>query len=328
MDAKSWGRGETLPRMVLFAALVIVALAFLLVPLALPAAGALDAALKLGSLGLLVLAATVYLLAPLFSAHQRAKAREAYGTHRDVLANLIAAVVWGSFVFLPLLLIVLAVAEHWQAGPLAVLSAAFGRVQQLGPLLVFLALVGLDIAIFLVIYLRLLRTGATTARDLGCTGVRFSQNLKLGAVGWLGILAVSLAFGQLFSQLGWRSAQAQQLELGAATPDIFWLIFLAGAVLAPLAEESFFRGYVFHSYLVDKGPLWAYAISTLVFAVLHLSPTTSLGSNLALFLPVCVMAFILAGLFQRSGSLVPNVVAHALNNAFGLLFLYYFPGGA
>jgi membrane protease YdiL (CAAX protease family) len=74
---------------------------------------------------------------------------------------------------------------------------------------------------------------------------------------------------------------------------------------------------VFRAYLVAKGPVKAYIISALLFAILHL--------NLPAFIPTFAIGLILAFLYHRSGSLVPSIVAHALNNGFALTALYFVP---
>ena len=65
-----------------------------------------------------------------------------------------------------------------------------------------------------------------------------------------------------------------------------WLVFLhemaAGGILAPIAEELYFRGYVFRSYLQTRSPWVAYGATSLLFATLHL--------NLPALLPILSVA--------------------------------------
>ena len=70
--------------------------------------------------------------------------------------------------------------------------------------------------------------------------------------------------------------------------------------------------------------LWAtilfVSITTLILrAGLAIAPS----KWLALFLPICATGLVLAAVYHRTGSLVPGIIAHALNNAtaFAVLFL-------
>ena len=93
--------------------------------------------------------------------------------------------------------------------------------------------------------------------------------------------------------------------------------FLAAAVLAPIAEEIYFRGYVFRAYVAQKGPLQAYLFSSVLFAVVHL--------NWQAFVPIFVVGLFLGFLYQRTGSVLPGIIAHAFNNAVAFTVLYFAP---
>jgi membrane protease YdiL (CAAX protease family) len=91
-------------------------------------------------------------------------------------------------------------------------------------------------------------------------------------------------------------------------------------VLAPLAEEIFFRGYVFRAMSARKGYARGLVYSSMLFGLVHF--------NLAAFLPLTVGAVLLAVSYRRSGSLWTPIVAHALNNAFAFTLLTFFPGAS
>ena len=76
----------------------------------------------------------------------------------------------------------------------------------------------------------------------------------------------------------------------------------------------FFRGYVFRTFARDRGRVWAYTYSAALFSVTH--------ANLSAAVPIFVLGLMLAYIFERSGSLIPGIVAHGVNNAiaFGLLY--------
>jgi membrane protease YdiL (CAAX protease family) len=86
-----------------------------------------------------------------------------------------------------------------------------------------------------------------------------------------------------------------------------WLLLLVvGAILPGICEEALFRGAIF-GVLQRKTPTRAITISALLFAVYHLSPWN--------LLPAFFLGVLLGKLRERTGSIVPGMVAHACSNA-------------
>lgn len=91
------------------------------------------------------------------------------------------------------------------------------------------------------------------------------------------------------------------------------LVFLAGAVVAPIVEETFFRG-VLYSAFRGKLRVWpSVLLTSLVFASIHPLP----GG----FLPIFTLACVLGLLRERSGSVLPGMVCHGLFNFVQLLLV-------
>ena len=83
--------------------------------------------------------------------------------------------------------------------------------------------------------------------------------------------------------------------------------FHALAVVTPVTEEVFFRGFVFLGLVPRFGVGWAMVASAAVFSLSHLT--------VGVFIPIFVTGLLLAWLYQRTGSLWPSIVAHAGQNA-------------
>jgi membrane protease YdiL (CAAX protease family) len=81
---------------------------------------------------------------------------------------------------------------------------------------------------------------------------------------------------------------------------------LLGCVVAPVAEETIFRGYIYGVLKRYTGGLTAGVISAGMFAAMHLS----VSSLPALF--VLALCFTLA--YEATGSLLVNILMHALFN--------------
>jgi len=101
----------------------------------------------------------------------------------------------------------------------------------------------------------------------------------------------------------------KQLERAVVeTPLALSLIVLA---LAPaISEELVFRGVLTRSLAARRGWLGV-VVSALVFSLYHLEPPHMLG--------VLPLGLALGVLAVRSGSIVPGMIAHFLNNAIVLL---------
>ena len=99
-----------------------------------------------------------------------------------------------------------------------------------------------------------------------------------------------------------------------------WFFFV-GAVLAPIVEEIFFRGFVFQGFRQKYGWVNSMLLSSAIFAAAHLDPVA--------LIPTFILGCLLAYMFQRSNSIWPGVILHFLVNAFSLCAAYVltqFPG--
>ena len=147
-------------------------------------------------------------------------------------------------------------------------------------------------------------------RRLGFRDFRWSH-LRLAGLMVLAYLAFAVvAAGVLDALFGYTPEQEElsetlDLEL---TPVAVVALYLSACLMAPLTEETFFRGFVFAGIRARYG-FWAGAIvSGLIFGAVH----AGTGPAAIPFLAVLGGAF--AYLYERSGSLWPAVIAHALNN--------------
>jgi membrane protease YdiL (CAAX protease family) len=103
-------------------------------------------------------------------------------------------------------------------------------------------------------------------------------------------------------------------ELGVGNPSIviavLAVVMIAG--FAPIAEELFFRGFLFAG-LRARWSLWPAAlVSGLIFGLVH-APT-----GITTVVPLATLGFALCWLYDRTGSLWPCVIAHMINNGLAL----------
>jgi membrane protease YdiL (CAAX protease family) len=121
---------------------------------------------------------------------------------------------------------------------------------------------------------------------------------------WVAILGVSPDDTKLPDELGVKDS----------TYALLAVAFLV-AVVAPMAEEFFFRGFFYGALRNWKGPWPAAVLTGLVFGAIHLG-----SAEAAFLLPLGFFGFSLCLLRERTGSLYPGIALHCMNNslAFGV----------
>jgi len=146
------------------------------------------------------------------------------------------------------------------------------------------------------------------------TSLRHSAMLAAAA------LVCSLGFAQLYTMaalaLGWDFLMPPEIPDGLLLPG-GWVVFsaLTLAVWTPIAEETFFRGFILRGFSNRWRLAPALVASAAVFAALHLAP--------ALLLPVFFTGLLLGWLYHRTGSLWPCVAVHAAQNLLAVLSAWF-----
>lgn len=130
---------------------------------------------------------------------------------------------------------------------------------------------------------------------------------KMVVFGTLGALAVSIGV----SQLGIEPEGVKEALNVARDPALFTASLVVMALLAPLAEETVFRGLLYGWLDARWGATVAWAISSLLFAAAHAEP-----AHIVLVLPLGLWFGFLR---WRSGSLWPSLVAHVINNGMAVV---------
>lgn len=98
--------------------------------------------------------------------------------------------------------------------------------------------------------------------------------------------------------------------LGSTTALSFILNLILAGILAPLLEETLFRGVIFGGLQTYFGKWTSAVLSAAFFSVLHLQ---AYG-----FIPRFVLGLMLAYLYDKYKSIYPSVALHSLNNIVAL----------
>jgi membrane protease YdiL (CAAX protease family) len=265
---------------------------------------------------------------------------------------------WALFDLVMIGVIALALGEGFRYGGLV----PDGKLEELAlarkeSLIALNAGVSLTIALASVVWL-LLRAGAR-GRDLGASWQTLANDLRLGVIGFV-MLAPPVYGLQGLLVMFWKESKHPIVELFKAAPEVrlFVLLLFSAVVIAPLFEELMFRAvlqgflekaFAFRGNVVElligdsdrqtlpssaidpRFPIgnpqldqpelrglaaWLpIAISSGIFALLHYSH----GPD---WVPLLLLAAGMGYLYQRTHSIVPSLVVHALLNAMSMWGLW------
>jgi membrane protease YdiL (CAAX protease family) len=151
------------------------------------------------------------------------------------------------------------------------------------------------------------RGASSPGEVLARLGVR---TFKLSALKWMAAaVGVYLVLGGLYSQLIVEPHQEDIAKGFGALPFQILLIVLA----APISEEVCFRGMLFGGLREKLPRIGAALLSGLIFGGLHaITGVTAVP-------PLILFGFLLALLYEKTGSIVPGILLHVLNNSVALL---------
>ncbi len=102
-------------------------------------------------------------------------------------------------------------------------------------------------------------------------------------------------------------------DWGSSSIDVAFL-FLSVAIVTPIAEELFFRGYVLDAINRKHGDWTAIIWSAILFALVHVDPFT-MGQ-------VFMGGIIYGWIRMRTGSLLPSIACHMMWNMLALVVTY------
>ena len=136
------------------------------------------------------------------------------------------------------------------------------------------------------------------------------------SVGWAAAAAVAFYLFAFVWSIAVGITENDDLaeELGAED-STFSLVGVALLVLiaAPITEELFFRGFAFPAMSKALGWVGGAIATGFFFGIIHI-----LGTDIEFIPPLMVFGFLLCVLYRLTGSILPCIGLHALNNAVAL----------
>lgn len=160
----------------------------------------------------------------------------------------------------------------------------------------------------------------TTQTDIGLTRLPSWMDIILTPAGAVAYLIVTATFSavamSLFPELDLNEAQDVGFKAMAMQYQYF-LAFLTLVVIAPLAEEILFRGYLYGK-LRKHVPLWlAMLVTSGLFGAFHGQWNVAIDTF--------ALSLVLCSLREVTGSIWAGVLLHMLKNGIAFYFLFINP---
>ena len=135
--------------------------------------------------------------------------------------------------------------------------------------------------------------------------------LFLPVAALLGSLAFAGVYSGVLTLAGGEDLLPESLpeEIALEGPAVIGS-FAVIALWGPLAEEVFFRGFIFAGLVRRLGVRRAALLSSVIFALVHSDPRV--------MVPIFVTGMLLAWLYYKTGSIWSSFAAHSMQNALAL----------
>jgi membrane protease YdiL (CAAX protease family) len=148
---------------------------------------------------------------------------------------------------------------------------------------------------------------------LGFSGMAWRNHFRAAAGGTWIAMTVMVVTWPICQHMGWLDNRDAWRFVGESWP----VALFYGCLLAPLTEELVFRGFLFSAFAKRWPAGRAALFSSLIFAGVH-------GYSLVGFVVVVGYGMLFCGLYRRTGSLWPGMLAHAMINSVLLVEQFVF----
>lgn len=172
------------------------------------------------------------------------------------------------------------------------------------------------LALCILIPAKLAKKLRTTREELGLTGLPTWTDLGLAPIAFVVYLLGAAVLTSLFSIFPWFVIdQAQNTGFSDlfSAPDRI-VAFISLAIIAPIAEEIIFRGWLYGKLRAKLSMPTAMLLVSILFGVLH--GQWNVGVN------VFAMSLVLCGLREITGTIWSGIILHMIKNGIAFYLLY------
>jgi uncharacterized protein len=151
-------------------------------------------------------------------------------------------------------------------------------------------------------------------RDLGLRYYSIFKTIWYSFISLIAIFLVSFLYVFFMNSTFGIEAPSSKIEVlvrnGSLSSNILLIVV---TVIAPLSEEVFFRGFLYSAFKKSWGVNVALFLSSFLFAAVHL--------EIYSFIPIMIIGWLLAYLFEKTKSLMPAIFLHGAYNLVLILIL-------
>lgn len=181
------------------------------------------------------------------------------------------------------------------------------------------SLIQTSLMIFVSWYIAVVKHGHSF-RDLGFVKKSFLPALPLGIKWGFSLFFVVMIIGVLIAMIYPVEPDLQDFAKILLMVDSYGELFLAvimGVILAPIGEEIYFRGFLYPALRSRFGVTKGIIFTALFFSSMHF--------DLYRLIPIAAGGIGLTYLYEKSGNIWTNIIAHGVWNAImiALIFLAY-----
>lgn len=156
------------------------------------------------------------------------------------------------------------------------------------------------------------------------------QDIFIACMSWALSYPLVVAVGQvvaIFLMFTYKNVEpeqvaVQQIKTASTSTSLLAVLILCVIFIVPAVEELLFRGF-FQNWLKRFMGQWkAVALTSLVFAFFHFSPSQGMG-NIELLISLFVLSCFLGFIYERQKSLWAPISMHAIFNAVSIMLIFY-----
>jgi membrane protease YdiL (CAAX protease family) len=194
-------------------------------------------------------------------------------------------------------------------------------LETVGAALIYLLCFGIIVSLPWVI--KRYRTGRT---DLGLTRLPSWADIGMAPAGFVIYLIASglVIYAVAQSVPGFNASERQEIGFQDLSRQYEYILaFLTLVIIAPIAEEAIFRGFLYGK-LRKVAPLWvAVLVTSLLFGLLHMKWDGGLIAGINVGIDVFILSIVMCSLREVTGSIWAGILLHMMKNglAYYLLFI-------
>ena len=186
---------------------------------------------------------------------------------------------------------------------------------------VFMGLLDIAGLVFIGVFLR--RQGVTLATAFGLR--RGPLGPAMGRAVLLCLLVSPVVYGAMFMwqevllAFGITPEEQDILSMirGAKNPLVRGYLLTLAIAIAPVFEETYFRGFMYPALKRRLGTVGGLAVVSLLFASVHF--------NLNAFAPILVLGVMLGLAYEVTGTILVPIIVHTLFNTANLVVMLFAP---